>query len=58
MREEANPRKIQRRAPGYGALPAPIIFSRFGSRRAAVAKVAASRTFCSAESSKSVPQPP
>jgi|SRR5579863_2562021 hypothetical protein len=56
MQEEANPRKILRRAPDYGASTLPISFSRFGSRHTAVAKLAPSRTFRSLESSQSVPQ--
>jgi hypothetical protein len=51
MREEANPRKIQRRALDYGASPAPITLSRSGLQRAAVATAFTSRTLASLVSS-------
>jgi hypothetical protein len=56
MREEANPRKIQRRALDYGASHAPIGFSHSGSGRIAFAPVYAPYTFGSLDSSKSTPQ--
>src|ERR1700722_569039 len=54
MREEANPRKIQRRALDYGASPAPIAFSDPDIRQSAVSRLAASPTVGCLESSKSV----
>jgi hypothetical protein len=56
MREEANPRKIQRRAHDYGASPAPITVSHSGLLSSAFPTVSCSRKFRALESSKSATQ--
>jgi hypothetical protein len=55
MREEANPRKLQRRALDYGALPSPISSSSL--RLTAVAGPFASRSLAPLMSSNPVAQP-
>src|SRR5271170_3934391 len=56
MREEANPRKLLRRAVDYGASPAPITVSPSDLQGTAFATLSATCTFGSSESPRSASQ--
>src|SRR5277367_3560002 len=57
MREEANPRKLLRRAVDYGASPAPITVSHSDFQRTSFATLSATCAFGSSESPRSASQP-